>query len=103
MKGAHVPNLAIGINPGIKETSFQDARKIDSNVPILSSETWLGWMTHWGESFSGQTVAESVKQVSFLLENNYPFSIYMAHGGTNFGFTFGSPHLFLKVFGQEPI
>lgn len=53
MKSAHIPNLAIGINPGIKETSFADARKIDPNVPIFSSETWLGWMTHWGENFSG--------------------------------------------------
>jgi beta-galactosidase len=31
-----------------------------------------------------------VKEVKFLMENNYPFSIYMAHGGTNFGFWAGA-------------
>ncbi len=86
----HLPGLAIGINPGIQESFFADARKLDGSVPIFSSETWLGWMTHWGEAWSGQTVEESVKEVTFLMERNYPFSIYMAHGGTNFGFWAGA-------------
>jgi len=41
--------LAIGINPGVVEDFFTAASMIDSNVPIFSSETWLGWFTHWGD------------------------------------------------------
>lgn len=31
-----------------------------------------------------------MKQFTFLFSNNHSFSMYMAHGGTNFGLTAGS-------------
>lgn len=40
----------MGINPGVSEAYFEAARLVDKNIPVFSSETWLGWFTHWGDS-----------------------------------------------------
>ena len=58
----HIEGLAIGINPGIKECHYEIARKVDPHVPIFSSETWLGWYTHWGDTnWAGKSVEDAVE------------------------------------------
>jgi hypothetical protein len=44
VKATHIPGVAIGINPGVNFIYFNMAKATDPNVPIFSSETWLGYL-----------------------------------------------------------
>jgi beta-galactosidase len=59
-------------------------------VPIFSSETYPGWLTHWGEKWARPAVPDLLKEVTFLLGAGKSFNFYVVHGGTNFGFTAGA-------------
>jgi len=56
--------------------------------PFICTETYTGWLTHWGEP-AAQTPAAALKLVESILKAG-SVSLYMAHGGTNFGFYSGS-------------
>ncbi|KAI5336824.1 PREDICTED: beta-galactosidase [Prunus dulcis] len=58
--------------------------------PPLSSEFYTGWLTHWGEK-NAQTSADfTAAALKNILERNGSAVLYMAHGGTNFGFYNGA-------------
>jgi beta-galactosidase len=42
--------IAVGFDPGMNEKDWSFARKYNPGVPIFSSETYPGWLRHWGES-----------------------------------------------------
>jgi beta-galactosidase len=58
--------------------------------PYMVAEYYPGWLHHWGEPFPNVSSEEVVKQLETYLKNGVSFNIYMAHGGTNFGFTAGA-------------
>ena len=41
--------VAIGLDPGGNEVDFAEATKKNPSVPNFSSETYPGWLTHWGK------------------------------------------------------
>eukprot|EP00257_Ricinus_communis_P027182 XP_025014596.1 beta-galactosidase 17 [Ricinus communis] len=58
--------------------------------PPLSAEFYTGWLTHWGEKIA-QTDAEfTASSLEKILSRNGSAVLYMAHGGTNFGFYNGA-------------
>ena len=60
-------------------------------MPGLSSETYPGWLTHWGEKdFAGKSIKDACAEIEYILSHKHSFSIYMAIGGTNFGFWAGA-------------
>lgn len=61
----------------------------DQPSPVVISEYYTGAMDYWGYAHAwrkGETVVETLKA---LLQLNASVSLYMFHGGTNFGFTAG--------------
>lgn len=56
----------------------------------MCTEFWCGWFDHWGEKHHTRDTAEMLRELSLLLEQDASFSLYMFHGGTNFGFTAGA-------------
>ena len=58
--------------------------------PYMVAEYYPGWLDHWGEPFVKVDTAEVVNQLTKYMETGTHFNIYMAHGGTNFGFTSGA-------------
>ena len=63
---------------------------MNPGVPVFSSETYPGWLRHWGEGdWSPTNVSGAIK---FYMETKKSFNLYMFHGGTNFGFTAGANH-----------
>ncbi|QNM98997.1 beta-galactosidase [Chitinimonas koreensis] len=85
-----LPGAAVGLDSGSEDAHFELARKINPGVPVFSSETYPGWLTHWGEKWAQVPVDEVLKEVGYLLDGGRSFSFYVAHGGTNFGFTAGA-------------
>ena len=89
-----VDGAAIGLNPGVKEASFDLAENFfaKGKRPIFSSETYSGWLTHWGEDWQGKNITTFYAECDFLLSMNKSFSFYMVHGGSNWGFYAGSDY-----------
>ena len=53
-------------------------------------EEGTGWLDHWGEEHSVVPVESFVGKYDTLLQNGISVSLYMFHGGTNFGFMNGA-------------
>lgn len=59
---------------------------------LMCSELWGGWFDHWGEKHHVRSVASMMGTVDELLAAGGSLSLYMAHGGTNFGLWNGANH-----------
>ncbi|MGP6177167.1 glycoside hydrolase family 35 protein [Microbacterium sp. A196] len=59
---------------------------------LMCSELWGGWFDHWGEQHHVRSAASMIGTVDELLAAGGSVSIYMAHGGTNFGLWNGANH-----------
>jgi beta-galactosidase len=90
LEAGSLPGCASGLDSGSSLDDWKLANKMNPGVPVFSSETYPGWLTHWGEKWA-RTSTESInKELTFLMDNKKSFSLYVFHGGTNFGFTAGS-------------
>ncbi|XWS12074.1 hypothetical protein CRYUN_Cryun37aG0059200 [Craigia yunnanensis] len=58
--------------------------------PPLSSEFYTGWLTHWGEKIERTDADFTAAALEKILSRNGSVVLYMAHGGTNFGFYNGA-------------
>lgn len=58
--------------------------------PPLSAEFYTGWLTHWGEKNAETGAAFTARALDSILSRNGSAVLYMAHGGTNFGFYSGA-------------
>ncbi len=85
-----IEGAAIGLDSGSSDADFETAKKHNPNIPVFSSETYPGWLTHWGEKWARPDTNELKKEIKYLLTNKKSFNLYVAHGGTNFGFTAGA-------------
>ncbi|MCX6223366.1 MAG: beta-galactosidase [Bacteroidia bacterium] len=90
LEAGNIDGAAIGLDSGSNEEDFAQAAKRNPDVPAFSSETYPGWLTHWGEKWARPDTADLLKEVKFLLDTKRSFNLYVIHGGTNFGFTAGA-------------
>jgi hypothetical protein len=90
LKDVVMPGVAVGLDSGLKEADWELARKMNPGVPVFSSETYPGWLRHWGEGdWSPNNLTDVLK---FYMDTKKSFNLYMFHGGTNFGFAAGANH-----------
>ena len=59
---------------------------------LMCSELWGGWFAHWGERHHVRSADSMGGTVRELLDEGGSVSLYMAHGGTNFGLWNGANH-----------
>jgi beta-galactosidase len=90
LEAGSLPGSAVGLDSGSTQADFDLAKKMNPGVPVFSSETYPGWLTHWGEEWVKPDTARLLKEVKFLMDNKKSFNLYVIHGGTNFGFTAGA-------------
>lgn len=90
LEAGSYPGCAVGLDSGSSEADWQIAKKMRPGVPVFSSETYPGWLTHWGEAFATNSIQDTVKELGFLIDNRKSFNLYVVHGGTNFGLTAGA-------------
>ncbi|MFE9219252.1 beta-galactosidase [Streptomyces lavendulae] len=60
--------------------------------PFFCAEFWNGWFDHWGEKHHVRPAADAAGSVAGILGAGGSLSLYMAHGGTNFGLWAGANH-----------
>ena len=58
--------------------------------PYMIAEFYPGWLTHWDEPLPSTPLSGFLSQYDSLLAHGASVSLYMFHGGTNFGFTSGA-------------
>ncbi|HPH43125.1 MAG TPA: beta-galactosidase [Candidatus Aminicenantes bacterium] len=90
LEAGTIPGCAIGLDPAASGKEFAEAEKLGRNVPVFCSELYPGWLTHWGEPWARTPAEDVLKDLRWLLENGKSFSLYVLHGGTNFGFWAGA-------------
>jgi beta-galactosidase len=90
LEAGSLPGSAVGLDSGTTPEDFALATKINPGVPVFSSETYPGWLTHWGEEWARPDTIQLLNEVRFLMDNKKSFNFYVLHGGTNFGYTAGA-------------
>jgi beta-galactosidase len=90
LDAGHVAGAAVGLDSGGSDDDFAVAAKADPTAPSFSSETYPGWLTHWGEKWATADTPGIRKELTYLLKNKKSFNLYVVHGGTNFGYTAGA-------------
>ncbi|MGC4044614.1 MAG: beta-galactosidase [Armatimonas sp.] len=77
-----------GVNGGVG--SLAELRRFRPSGPLIVTEYYPGWLSHWGEPFPRVGTAGIVRDVATMLSQNTSFNFYMAHGGTSFGLWAGA-------------
>ena len=90
LEAGSLPGCAVGLDSGYDQSSFDLAYSMNPGVPVFSSETYPGWLTHWGEKWQRPDTTALLREVRFLMDTKKSFNLYVIHGGTNFGFTAGA-------------
>jgi beta-galactosidase len=73
------------------ETHFKRLREVQPDGPLVNSEFYTGWLTHWQEPNArrdGKALAETL-DIMLRPPYNANVNFYMYYGGTNFGFWAG--------------
>ncbi len=90
LEAGNLDGCVIGLDSGSNDGDFAQAAKRNPNVPSFSSETYPGWLTHWGEKWARTDTTGILNEVKYLMDHKKSFNLYVIHGGTNFGFTAGA-------------
>jgi beta-galactosidase len=72
------------------DTAFLAQRNYEPSGPLINSEFYTGWITHWGEIFQRVDTDAVVNTLVEMLERNASINFFMFYGGTNFGFSAGA-------------
>ncbi|SOB78757.1 glycoside hydrolase family 35 protein [Streptomyces sp. 1331.2] len=67
-------------------------RRHQPHGPLTAMEFWIGWFDQWGLPHHVRDAQESAAALDELLATGASVSLYMAHGGTNFGLWAGANH-----------
>ncbi|MEV7045932.1 beta-galactosidase family protein [Amycolatopsis sp. NPDC051061] len=82
--------LEVGTGDGDPAPSVAALRKFQPGAPVMMAEYWDGWFDHWGEEHGTRDPRQIASYVDKLLATGASVNLYMACGGTNFGFTSGA-------------
>jgi beta-galactosidase len=86
-----LPHIFKTVNFGSRAgEAFTKLKEYQNNQPLMCAEFWNGWFDHWGERHHTRPARDAAQALEEILENNASVSLYMFHGGTNFGFMNGA-------------
>ncbi|CAH0748179.1 unnamed protein product [Diatraea saccharalis] len=81
----------IDFGPGYDiKTAYDDLRKFMPSGPLMNSEYYPGWLTHWGEKLQQVSTDAVVTTLRHMLDYKINVNIYVFFGGSNFEFTSGA-------------
>ncbi len=64
---------------------FRKLGELRPNSPKMCSEFWSGWFDKWGGRHETRGAEAMVDGITQMLDRGISFSLYMTHGGTNWG------------------
>lgn len=82
--------VAVGLDPAEPRTNLEHARNVArGKAPVFSSETYPGWLRHWGEG-NWEPTRGTLDSVRWYMQTGFSFNLFVLHGGTSFGLTAGA-------------
>jgi len=72
------------------KNAFAQLASFRQHVPRMAGEYWAGWFDHWGERRHQTSPRMAADAVDWMLGQGISFNLYMAHGGTSFGWQPGA-------------
>lgn len=94
LDGGALPGVFTAATLGSKPQAAREllsARRPDE--PFLVAEFWNGWFDHWGHKHHVRDAANAAATLEGIIADGGSVSLYMAHGGTNFGLWAGANHV----------
>ncbi len=88
LANAWIPGTVAGVNGGGYPDTPKTADKYTPGGPYIVPEFYPGWLDHWGGAKS--ITDGGVRSFDRLISHDVSVSLYMFHGGTNFGFMNGA-------------
>ena len=85
------PVVNFGSDP---QGAFKALREILPQGPLMCGEFYPGWFDTWGAPHHTGNTERYLTDLGYMLKVGASFSIYMAHGGTTFGFFTGADRPF---------
>jgi beta-galactosidase len=86
-----VINFGDGSNPEKEFANLASFRQNEpKNEPKMNGEFWYGWFDHWGEKHHTTPAARGAAHVDWMLSRGISCNLYMAHGGSTFGYMAGA-------------
>jgi beta-galactosidase len=85
------PVVNFGSDPA---NGFKALRGILPKGPLMCGEFYPGWFDTWGAPHHTGNTPRYLADLEYMLKAGGSFSIYMAHGGTTFGFWTGADRPF---------
>ncbi len=85
------PVVNFGTDPA---GAFKALREILPSGPLMCGEFYPGWFDTWGAPHHTGNTERYLADLGHMLQVGASFSIYMAHGGTTFGFGTGADRPF---------
>lgn len=70
--------------------SFEELRRFMPSGPLMNSEYYTGWLTHWGEHIASVKPEDVAKTLGDIISYGANVNFYMFFGGTNFEYTAGA-------------
>lgn len=67
------------------ESQFSTLKNLRPETPLMCSEFWSGWFDKWGAPHETRPAKEMIDGIEDMLSRGISFSLYMTHGGTNWG------------------
>ncbi len=67
------------------DQQFEKLREVRPTSPLMCSEFWSGWFDKWGANHETRPAADMIAGIDEMLSKGISFSLYMTHGGTNWG------------------
>lgn len=80
----------VNFGAGKPEKAFAALSKFQTSGPLMNGEYYPGWFDCWGRAHAKGAIPPYLTDLEYMLKNHRSFSIYMAHGGTTFGFWAGA-------------
>ncbi|MDE5797142.1 MAG: beta-galactosidase, partial [Muribaculaceae bacterium] len=67
------------------DQQFEHLKQLRPDSPLMCSEFWSGWFDKWGANHETRPAEDMIAGIDEMLSKNISFSLYMTHGGTNWG------------------
>ncbi|MFE2107305.1 beta-galactosidase family protein [Kitasatospora sp. NPDC059463] len=92
-QGGAIPGLLATATFGSRAPErFEVLRRQQPQGPLAAMEFWIGWFDRVGDPHHVRDAKETAASLDELLATGASVNLYMAHGGTSFGFWAGANH-----------
>ncbi len=90
VKNGLIPELLPVVNFGSDPAgAFRELRASSPKGPLMCGEFYPAWFDSWGKVHHVKSAGDILRDVEYMLKEKASFSMYMAHGGTTFGWWAG--------------